>query len=32
VPGQPVALVHAELLRLGDDVICAERCLQLGDE
>ena len=23
VPGQPVALVHAELLRLGDDVLCS---------
>ena len=32
MPGQPVALVDAELLRLGDDVLCAERRPQLGDE
>ena len=32
VPGQPVALVDAELLGLRDDVLCPERCLQLGDE
>ena len=32
VPGKPVALVHAELLRLADDVRCPESCLQLGDE
>ena len=32
VPGEPVALVDAELLRLGDDVRGAERRPQLGDE
>ena len=32
VPGEPVALVDAELLRLGDDVLGAERLPQLGDE
>jgi len=32
MPRQPVALVDTELLRLGDDVLCPERCLQLGDE
>ena len=32
VPGQTVALVDAELLGLGDDMLGAERRLQLGDE
>jgi hypothetical protein len=32
VPGESVALVHAELLRLGYDVRFAERRPQLGDE
>ena len=32
VPGQPVALVDAELLRLGDDVLGPERAPELGHE
>ncbi len=32
VPGQPVALVHAELLELRDDVLVSERTAQLLDE
>jgi hypothetical protein len=32
MPGEPVALVHAQLLRLGHDVRVAERRPQLGDE